>query len=528
MKNSLEDFITRAKEVHKGENLDYSHVKYINNRTPVMIIDHDLRDDGTEYGVFWQTPYNHLRGQSHPGKRSAKISRGKLLTQENIINRFKEVHKGENLDYSKVIYNGMHVKVEIISHDLRPDGTEYGSFWQEPVVHLKGCTHPDIGRVKTSEAHRYDNDTFIRKAKIVHYDADYDYSDTHYVDSRTKIAVNCKKIGSNGKVHGIFYATPDNFLMGKGCPKCGNLISKAEDDIYEHIKAVLGDVGVFRRDKSLLNGKELDIYIPSIGIAFEYNGLRWHSELFGKDRYYHLDKKRECEKKGVILFHIFEDEYAHHRHALFSKIDNILGVRKCKRIGARKCEVKVISNNDAMDFLDLNHIQGFVNSTMYLGLFYKEKLLSVMTFKKENKCIYNLTRFATDCDYIVPGAASKLFSYFKKNYAFNEIKTFLDRRWGNSKKENLYDKLGFKIDNILKPDYSYTNGHGERKHKFLFRKKKLHKKYGFPTTMTESEMTDNLGYYRIWNCGLIKYVYKKKDNFNEFIENKSNDASDYL
>ena len=510
-KNSLEDFIKKAKESHKGENLDYSHVEYVNNRTPVMIIDHDLRDDGTEYGVFWQTPYNHLRGQSHPDKRCIKISRGKISEQEDIIRRFKEIHKGENLDYSKVVYKGMHVKVEIISHDLRPDGTEYGSFWQEPAVHLKGCTHPDIGRIRTSESHRYDNEAFIRKAKVVHFDADYDYSETEYVDSRTKVIVKCNKIGSNGQPHGIFYATPDNFLMGKGCPKCGNQISRAEDDIYEHVKNVLGDAVVFRRDKALLNGKELDIYIPSLQIAFEYNGLRWHSELFGKDRYYHLAKKTECENKGVVLFHIFEDEYVYHRKALFAKIDNILGIRKGKKIGARNCDVKVITNNEAREFLDLNHIQGFVNSSLYLGLFHEDKLLSVMTFNKEKNGMYNLTRFATDCDYIVSGAASKLLSYFKKNYVFNEIKTFLDRRWENWKKENLYDKLGFKKESTLKPDYSYANGHGERKHKFLFRKDKLNKRYGFPMTMTEREMTDKIGYYRIWDCGLIKYVYKKKE-----------------
>ena len=51
------------------------------------------------------------------------------------------LHIGENLDYSQVNYVNMHTKVKIICHELRPDGTEYGEFWQEPVVHLKGCSH---------------------------------------------------------------------------------------------------------------------------------------------------------------------------------------------------------------------------------------------------------------------------------------------------------------------------------------------------------------------------------------------------
>ena len=42
-----------------------------------------------------------------------------------------------------------------------------------------------------------------------------------------------------------------------------------------------------------------------------------------------------------------------------------------------------------------------------------------------------------------------------------------------------------------------------------FNKKKLSKEYGFPLTMTETEMIKELGYDRIWDCGLIKYVWEK-------------------
>ena len=36
----------------------------------------------------------------------------------------------------------------------------------------------------------------------------------------------------------------------------------------------------------------------------------------------------------------------------------------------------------------------------------------------------------------------------------------------------------------------------------------LHKKYGLPLTMSETEMTEKLGYVKIYDCGLIKYVWK--------------------
>ena len=153
MKDRKAEFIRKALIVHSGEQLDYSQVEYVNNKVPVKIIDHSLRPDGTEYGEFWQTPSNHLNGQGHPDKKGIKIAKAKSSKQEDIIRRFKEVHTNENLDYSQVQYVNMHTKVKIISHDLRPDGTEYGEFWQEPAVHLKGCTHPEIktkGRPKAN------------------------------------------------------------------------------------------------------------------------------------------------------------------------------------------------------------------------------------------------------------------------------------------------------------------------------------------------------------------------------------------
>ena len=327
-KSRLKDnFIAKAKNIHKGENLDYSEVEYINNRTPVKIIDHDVRPDGTEYGEFWQTPSNHLKGQSHPDKKRLNIAKSKLLTQDEVIRRFKEVHRGEKLDYSEVNYQGMHTKVKIISHELRPDGTEYGEFWQEPVVHLKGCTHPDISRREQSEKQRYTTASFIEKAKKVHRDKKYNYGKVNYVSSQTKVTVICEECNDKGIKHGEFRICPDALLQGKGCPKCGKQTSEGEDDIVNFIRE-RSDLVILRRERGILNGKELDIYLPQKCIAFEYNGLRWHSEQFGKDRFYHIAKTEECTSKGVKLFHIFEDEYLYHKKALLTKIKHILNVNR--------------------------------------------------------------------------------------------------------------------------------------------------------------------------------------------------------
>jgi hypothetical protein len=179
---------------------------------------------------------------------------------------------------------------------------------------------------------------------------------------------------------------------------------------------------------------------------------------------------------------------------------------------ARKCTIKEIYRNDADTFLFENHIQGPSNSSIFLGAYDGDTLIGVMTFKKESKenC-WELTRFATLKDVVCCGVAGKLFSYFVRNYNPSEVKSFADRRWTLDKDTNVYTKLGFKLDKVLKPDYRYFK-HSDgiiRQHKFGFRKQMLHKKYGLPLTMTESEMTKKLGYSKVYDCGLLKYVWLK-------------------
>jgi hypothetical protein len=46
----------------------------------------------------------------------------------------------------------------------------------------------------------------------------------------------------------------------------------------------------------------------------------------------------------------------------------------------------------------------------------------------------------------------------------------------------------------------------KRIHKFNLRKQSLVKKYNINPNLTESEMTQQLGYFKIWDCGLLKFV----------------------
>ena len=139
-----------------------------------------------------------------------------------------------------------------------------------------------------------------------------------------------------------------------------------------------------------------------------------------------------------------------------------------------------------------------------------------MTFKKRSENKWELNRFSSDFNYLVQGGGGKMLKYFIKHYLPKEIISFGDLRWVD-KDSNIYNELNFKLDKILPPDYSYIKDSGfKRIHKFNLRKSKINKKYGLPLTMTENEMTSALHFYKIWNCGLIRY---KWEDINEEINN---------
>lgn len=289
---------------------------------------------------------------------------------------------------------------------------------------------------------------------------------------------------------------------------------KHSSDELEIIKYI-NDLGVeCKSNRKILHGKEIDIYVPSMKIGFEYNGLIWHTEKYGKDKNYHLNKTIECNKEGVKLYHIFEDEYHNSKDIVLAKIKHILKKDyDLPKIYARKCTVQVINSSVAKDFLNKFHIQGFVSSNIYLGCYHENNLIAVMSFSmKFGDC--ELNRFATNYHFRCIGVGGKLFNYFIKNYNYNIIKSFADRRWTLDSEHNLYINIGFKLTEVLKPDYSYYNcsyGRYKRIHKFSLRKNKLHNKYGLSLTLSENKMTQILNFQKIWDCGKFKYVWTRNE-----------------
>lgn len=333
------------------------------------------------------------------------------------------------------------------------------------------------------------------------------------------------------KTHGItkqqyIEAYGNNNIISKSCKhKLHNCIQKMYENqnwlrftsTYESLLQKFlqsKNVQFKTHDKQILTPLELDIVIPEKQFAIEFNGNKFHTEWFGgKNRQYHLNKTKLCKNKNIKLIHIFEDELHNSKEIVLNKLSHILGLQEnMPKIMGRKVDVKTIDKYTAEEFLNKYHIQGFSSSSIYYGAFYKDNLVAVMSFKTENNGNWELTRFASDYSKICCGVGGKLFKQFVREYNPNSIKSFADRRWTVDEDNNLYIQLGFKFKQYTPPDYKYYNEKVDkykRFHKFGFRKKILIKKYSdkLNNNMTETEMVKKLGYDRIWDCGLIKYIW---------------------
>ena len=281
-----------------------------------------------------------------------------------------------------------------------------------------------------------------------------------------------------------------------------------ENELLNFIKEkYVGEI-VTKSRKVISN--EIDIYLPCIGLAFEFNGLYWHSDLY-KNRNYHLNKTKECLSNNIRLFHIWEDDWDYKKEIVKSIIINKLG--KSESIYARKTEIMEITDNVVIrDFLEKNHLQGFIGSSVKLGLFYNNELVSLMTFGKLRKSLgsnskkgtYELLRFCNKLNTNVLGGASKLLKYFINNYKPSEIISYSDSSRYNG---DMYEKLGFKLSHETVPNY-YWIVDGIKRHRFNYRKDKLVRN-GHDANKTEIEIMNGLGYYRIFDSGSKKWIMSK-------------------
>lgn len=291
------------------------------------------------------------------------------------------------------------------------------------------------------------------------------------------------------------------FSQSPYCYECRKrYFSKYEKEISDMIT-----IPHINNHRKLLNGKELDIWIPSKNIGIEFDGVYWHNNSTKT-----LEKYYICNSKKIRLINIFEHEYQ------YDKIKSYLSTQLNQLpkiiIYARKCQIKEIDNNLYKNFCNENHLQNYSIASIRLGLFYNGELIQIMSFSKpqfNKKYQYEMIRECSKNYYSIVGGKEKLFKYFVKNYNPESIISYCDKRYftGNS-----YRKLGFNQINDSNPSYFYTDRknvlfkHQCQKHKL---KSLLEKS---DENLTEEENMSNNGYYKLYDFGQKIFIWKVNTN----------------
>lgn len=496
-KSNESEFIEKSNPIH---NWFYNYDKFIysgaENKGIITCPKH---------GDFEQTPASHLSGSGCPDCGILKRAETQTLTFEEFLIRAEKTHPNSGNIY--LDYNGYKNMLNIIC-------PTHGKFSQLACNYLSGSGCQECGKISSILNRTKSENQLIMEANEKH-DNKYSYPNPNYTGAIELINIYCSEKYADGTEHGEFQQIACNHInQGKGCPKCARVgNSKAEQEIVKFLES-LGIENIIKSDRKILNGKELDIYLPDYKLAIEYNGLFFHSDDMKTDNY-HLEKTNDCIKHDIQLIHIFEDEFIYKKEIVYSRLRNLLG-KSLTKIYARKTKIGILTSKIANEFYLNNHIQGETKGETHIGLYYGDgiidELISVMSFSlprkvtgkiNENNGTYELIRFCNKINTNVIGGASKLLKFYIKNFKPLNIYSYADKRWS---KGNLYEKIGFELSHESKPSYFYIKKL-KRLHRREFQKHILVSKYDCPKNVAARYFTKNvLGMNRIYDCGT--YVYK--------------------
>lgn len=546
---TTEGFIIKARNTH-GDRYDYSLVKYVTSQKKVKIL-------CAVHGEFEQGANSHLGGRGCPKCRNDATGDKWRMSNDEFLARCRETH-GDRYDLSKVSYSSMAKKVEIVcpTHGsffpvagnftglgsgcpgcgreavglksrkpleyyvararekhgdkfsylgliykgpiafLLIDCPEHGKFEQVAQDHIKG-----IGCTKCSSP-LYDQDSFLSLAKALHKGR-YSYENATYYRALEKVQITCP-------THGAFWQTPSSHISGgQGCPRCagvGPSTGQIEiaDFLREHAEVAL--------EKRLLpSTRRLDIFLPEHNLAVEFHGLIWHSTKFAKDPKKDYTKHKVAELAGIRVIHIYQDEWEYRQEIVKRTLLSAVG--SLQKIGARLTEVRSVDKLEANTFFEENHLQGAPKSSVFLGLYLENRLVSCMAFnvsrsirRNTDSGLWELQRYASTCT--VVGGAGRLLAKFKSLDLCHTLVSYSDTRLFSGA---MYQRLGFSLEHETGPDYCYvswslTDG---RIHKAKFQRSHLAKRLeNFDPSKSEVQNCFDHGWYQLFDCGKKKWVLK--------------------
>lgn len=298
-------------------------------------------------------------------------------------------------------------------------------------------------------------------------------------------------------------------------------ISTMEGEVCEILRKLVTNIKIINNDRSQIAPLELDIYLPEYRLAIECDPTYTHNSSFKSfdseplsDNYHKL-KTDMCDAVGIRLIHIFGYIWTYKKDQMIDVIKSALGLNR--KIYARCCSISEVSSKESRSFLNFNHIQGYVNSRINLGLYYDKELVSLMSFNKirstigqektDNDSTWELSRFCNKSGISVIGGASKLLNYFENKYNPKSVKSYSNRSYTSGK---LYEKLGFELKRISNPDYVWVDTSNDKAYNRVNAQKRNIKKFlndeSVDVIKTEKQIMEEHNYAQVYGSGTITWI----------------------
>lgn len=164
---------------------------------------------------------------------------------------------------------------------------------------------------------------FIERCKKKHNNY-YSYDKTVYtgMSNDDYIIVTCP-------IHGDFQQKAGAHLYGQGCSQCAHLISTQELELREFLGTIYENEMIFN-SRAFIKPKELDIYLPDIKTAFEYNGNYWHALYEENDPGYHDYKRQLCKNAGITLIEVWGNDWTEFNKETKNEIKDFFSAKRLK------------------------------------------------------------------------------------------------------------------------------------------------------------------------------------------------------
>lgn len=304
------------------------------------------------------------------------------------------------------------------------------------------CQNKQI-RAKNTQSRRLNNfDNFIKNLleKGIEF---LDTKENYCLCDRTlELQYKCLKCDSLFKSSGLKY-------QQIYCPVCAKQrYSQLEKEVVDYVKSIYSNE-VLENVRNIIPNRELDIYIPKLKLAIEFNGTYWHSDIY-KNSNYHLDKTNLCKENGITLIHIFEHEWSEKQDICKSLIASSLGVYN-QIIDSNCCDMFEISNNVYEKFIKENSIIDYKDCEYRYGLFHNTNLICVVGLNYNNN-YYTLENFCVKMFTLVNNGLYTLLT----NINNTDIIVNIDK---SKFSENDYLNNHFIIEGDIDPTYIDINGY---------------------------------------------------------------------